>query len=106
MLLFSDMLMPGTSKTAAQVANFMRNSQTSQYEIQQVLMQDPRLAVLFTQALATMNTAIDPISDSRASAVISNLMEHVCLPFSLSNDLFAFRNPQYQLGYHIPLFRV
>ncbi|KAE9556063.1 hypothetical protein FO519_000697 [Halicephalobus sp. NKZ332] len=70
------MFMPGTSKAAAQVANFMRNSQAPQLEIQQALMQNPQLAVIFTQALATMKTAIDPIADSRINAAISSLMDH------------------------------
>ena len=102
----SDMLLPGISKTAVQVANFMRNSQAPPLEIQQVLMQDPRLALILNQALTTMNTAIDPIADGRSNAAISNLMDHVGFPFVVPLYSADFRNLQCLLDYHIPLFRV
>uniref|UniRef100_A0AC35FTT2 Uncharacterized protein n=1 Tax=Panagrolaimus sp. PS1159 TaxID=55785 RepID=A0AC35FTT2_9BILA len=57
---FSAAIATGTSKAAAQVATFMRNSQAPQLEIHQALAQNPQLALIFHQALAAMHQAVEP----------------------------------------------
>lgn len=81
---FSAAIATGTSKTAAQVATFMRNSQVPHLEIHQALAQNPQLALIFGQALAAMRQTVEQPDSRNNNLPIPDTVNNLIYTYSFN----------------------